>query len=71
MAFTTDEEPKSDHVFIVEMGALLLLPPIVLGLGLAAVSGVENFLPGFGIGAIVGVGAAKLRNEIRGARTGS
>ncbi|MCU4740994.1 hypothetical protein OB955_13155 [Halobacteria archaeon AArc-m2/3/4] len=70
MTFTTSEDPKRPTVFVLEMIALLFVPSLVMGVGLAAVSGPENFLPGLALGAIVGIGAAKLRNEIRGARLG-
>ncbi|MFP8951491.1 hypothetical protein ACLI4Z_00775 [Natrialbaceae archaeon A-arb3/5] len=70
MTFTTSDDPKNPAVFVLEMAALLLIPPVGMGLGLAAVSGAENFLPGFGLGFIIGAGAAKLRNEVRGARIG-
>ncbi|TYT61999.1 hypothetical protein [Natrialba swarupiae] len=71
MAFTTDEEPADLGVFALQMATLLLVPPLVVGLGLAAVSGAEHFLPGMAIGLVVGVSAAALRQEVRGARTGS
>ncbi|AGB38663.1 hypothetical protein [Natronococcus occultus] len=59
---------KSMDVFAVEMLGLLLLPPLAMGAFLAVLGEPSDFLPGFGIGLVVGVGAAKLRNEIRGVR---
>ncbi|WP_293026846.1 hypothetical protein [Natronococcus sp.] len=66
-----DKPKKSMDVFVLEMGFLLLAPPLALGAFLAVLGDPGDFLPGFGVGLIVGVGAASLRNEIRGARDGS
>lgn len=59
---------KSMDVFVLEMAVLLLAPPLGLGAFLAVLGDPADFLPGFGVGLVVGVGAASLRNEIRGAR---
>ncbi|WP_141465186.1 hypothetical protein [Salinadaptatus halalkaliphilus] len=56
----TDGKARLLNVFVLEIAVLLLVPLLVFGLGLAAVSGTEHFLPGLGLGAIVGVGAAAL-----------
>ena len=62
MVFTTSEDSKSPTVFVLEMAALLLIPPVTMGLGLAAVSGAENFLPGSGLGFIIGGRGSKTQN---------
>jgi hypothetical protein len=66
-----NEPEKSTDVFVLEMAVLLLAPPLGLGAFLAVLGDPADFLPGFGVGLIVGVGAASLRNEIRGARAAS
>ncbi|RQG98854.1 hypothetical protein [Natrarchaeobius oligotrophus] len=68
MGFSLDEPRKPPAVFALELIALSFGPPLVLGFGLAAASGPEQFLPGVAVGAVVGVSAASLRNELRGAR---
>ena len=65
---SVDREPAEPAVFVVELAVLLFGPPLVSGLALAALSGTENVVPGLALGAIVGIGAAKLRNELRGMR---
>ncbi|ADD04763.1 uncharacterized protein Nmag_1179 [Natrialba magadii ATCC 43099] len=70
MGLSTSADPKPPGVFAFEMLAALLVPPLVGGAGLAAVSGTENFLPGFGIGLLLGIMLASLRREIRGVRGG-
>ncbi|ELY98527.1 hypothetical protein C482_11777 [Natrialba chahannaoensis JCM 10990] len=70
MGLSTSTDPKPPGVFAFELLAALLVPPLVGGVGLAAVSGTENFFPGFGIGLLVGILLVSLRREIRGVRGG-
>ncbi len=66
---STSSEPKGPTTVAIEIVLLLLLPPLFMGLALAALSGTENFVPGALIGGIVGVVAASLRREIYGMRS--
>ncbi|WP_394741326.1 hypothetical protein [Natronococcus roseus] len=66
-----DKPKKSVDVFALEMTVIFLAPPLGLGAFLAVLGEPADFLPGFGVGLIVGVSAASLRNEIRGARDAS
>ncbi|WP_255169214.1 hypothetical protein [Natrononativus amylolyticus] len=61
-------DPKGEGVFWLEMLCLLLVPPVVMGLAIGALSGVEDGAWGTIIGGIVGVSAAKLRMEVRAMR---
>ena len=66
-----NEPEKSMDVFVLEIAVLRLAPPLGPGAFLALLGDPAEFRPGFGVGPIVGVGAASLRNEIRGARDAS
>ncbi|WP_090384166.1 hypothetical protein [Natronobacterium texcoconense] len=69
MGFSTSSDPKPEGIFALEMLALLLVPPLVLGVVVGVVASIEEAALAFLIGFIVGVGLASLRREIRGFRT--
>ena len=70
MAFETDEEPKPAGVFAFELVCLVVGPPLIVGLVVGTASGLEDGAAAALLGAIVGVGLASLRGEIRAARGG-
>lgn len=66
---TAAEESRSPVVDALELLGLLVLPPLLGGIGLRLLTGPEDVVAGVVIGGVVGLISARLRREFVAVRT--
>lgn len=65
----SQQEARLPRVDLVETVGLLVVPALIVGLGVAFLSGPDNFVPGVTVGGVFGLILARLRGSLYAVRS--